>query len=168
MEPSKSASQVHGSCWSNARSHIVERAWQCQAGGGGRSHRANQMRTPEFSLLALLIAAAAAKPDPWAFLEATTMGEESGSKRKAEEAVEGPAKKAAPGPLAVNPKRVRELKGGKPGPGPVIYWCERGRCMLGCGMKDGVELAAAALALAASPKRAAGAASLVRGLSFHW
>ena len=46
-------------------------------------------------------------------------------KRKAEAALEGgPAKKAAPGKLAVHPKRVRELrKGAVEGSGPVIYWC---------------------------------------------
>lgn len=45
-------------------------------------------------------------------------------KRKAEEALEGgPAKKAAIWPLAVNPKRVRELrKGAVDSDGPVIYW----------------------------------------------
>jgi hypothetical protein len=31
--------------------------------------------------------------------------------------------KGASLPLTVNPKRVRELKGGAIGKGPVIYWC---------------------------------------------
>ena len=46
-------------------------------------------------------------------------------KRKAAEAglEAGPAKKAAAGKLAVNPKRVRELrKGAVQGDGPVVYW----------------------------------------------
>jgi hypothetical protein len=46
-------------------------------------------------------------------------------KRKASEAGldAGPAKKAAGGKLAVNPKRVRELrKGAVQGDGPVVYW----------------------------------------------
>jgi len=48
------------------------------------------------------------------------------TKRKAKEAVEdGGAKRAAPGNRLVNPKRVRELKGGDVGEGPVLYWCGR-------------------------------------------
>ena len=49
-------------------------------------------------------------------------------KREAESPVEGEAprgKKTAPPdrePIHVNPKRVRELKGGAQGSGPVIYW----------------------------------------------
>jgi hypothetical protein len=56
-------------------------------------------------------------------LTPTAMG--SGDKRKAEEAAPGPSTKKASGPLAlaVNPKRVRELKPGPvTGTGPVIYW----------------------------------------------
>ena len=46
------------------------------------------------------------------------------TKRKAKEAVEdGGAKRAAPGNRLVNPKRVRELKAGDVGEGPVLYWC---------------------------------------------
>ena len=35
---------------------------------------------------------------------------------------EGGAKRAAPGTHTVNPKRVRELRGGAVGHGPVLYW----------------------------------------------
>ena len=46
------------------------------------------------------------------------------AKRKAKEAAEdGGAKRAAPGNRLVNPKRVRELKAGDVGEGPVLYWC---------------------------------------------
>ena len=61
------------------------------------------------------------------------MGEEGGKRKLEEAAAGGAAKRAAPGPpppLAVNPKRVRELKGGRQGPGPVIYWCARRRPQL--------------------------------------
>ena len=56
----------------------------------------------------------------------TIMGK--AKKREAESPVEGEAprgKKTAPPdrePIHVNPKRVRELKGGAQGSGPVIYW----------------------------------------------
>ena len=47
------------------------------------------------------------------------------TKRKAKEAAEdGGAKRAAPGNRLVNPKRVRELKAGDLGEGPVLYWCD--------------------------------------------
>ena len=46
------------------------------------------------------------------------------AKRKAKEAAEdGGAKRAAPGNKLVNPKRVRELKAGAVGDGPVLFWC---------------------------------------------
>lgn len=47
-----------------------------------------------------------------------------GDKRKAAEALEaGPSKKAATKLLAVNPRRMHELrKGAVEGEGPVIYW----------------------------------------------
>lgn len=48
-----------------------------------------------------------------------------GNKRRAEEALGGPAKKAAPAPAGVNPRRVRELRPGAVGSGPVIYWMSR-------------------------------------------
>ena len=45
------------------------------------------------------------------------------AKRKAAEASEeGGAKRAAPGTHTVNPKRIRELRAGAVGPGPVLYW----------------------------------------------
>ena len=44
-------------------------------------------------------------------------------KRKAEGVADkGGAKRAAPGSILVNPKRVRELKAGTVNPGPVLYW----------------------------------------------
>ena len=58
-----------------------------------------------------------------AIAEAGSMGD--GDKRTAEGAAEGgpAAKKAATVKLAVNPKRVRELRrGAVAGEGPVIYW----------------------------------------------
>ncbi len=52
------------------------------------------------------------------------------TKRKAKEAAEdGGAKRAAPGNRLVNPKRVRELKAGDVGDGPVLYWCGTARGM---------------------------------------
>lgn len=52
----------------------------------------------------------------------------AGEKRKAEDAPAGEPSSTSkkPVPLAVNPKRVRELKAGSPsGTGPVIYWMSR-------------------------------------------
>ena len=44
-------------------------------------------------------------------------------KRKSDLPVkEGGAKRATPGSDIVNHKRIRVLKGGKVGPGPVLYW----------------------------------------------
>lgn len=56
---------------------------------------------------------------------ATGTGNMGDGKRPLEGGAEGgPAKKAAGGKPAVNPKRVRELrKGAVEGSGPVIYWC---------------------------------------------
>jgi deoxyribodipyrimidine photo-lyase len=53
------------------------------------------------------------------------MSSAQGEKRKAEDVPSTSASKK-PAPLAVNPKRVRELKGGAiSGKGPVIYWMSR-------------------------------------------
>lgn len=43
-------------------------------------------------------------------------------RRKAEDDVAGPSKRASVSEPLVNPKRVRMLKEGQQGDGPVIYW----------------------------------------------
>ena len=70
---------------------------------------------------------AARRPTPHRYPSTRAMADDSTlktAKRKAKEAVDdGGAKRAAPGHRLVNPKRVRELKGGDVGDGPVLYWC---------------------------------------------
>lgn len=63
------------------------------------------------------------KPDLWTFLTDNYLSNMSGKRKTDVADASGPDQKKARSGIKVLPQRVRTLKAGILGEGPIIYWC---------------------------------------------